>query len=198
MASRIVRTPSASPSCSAWSSVAAPRASRKLGGSRGLARPFREVTEDAIRGGLEAFLVAAGERGLQLLPCRRALPGRRVTDGLLELIDRLADGNGPRRGVDLGAGGNTDRGWCWGRHKIAASRYCEDGKTEARDPNLHAEDRRRTADSTCAAYAAGLSRDKSGEITLFRGSGRAQIAARRTGRNAGVDKHRAVAGSAPR
>ena len=194
----MVRTPSASPSCSAWSSEAAP----EPGENPVAVAAWRDPSVRWPRTPFAAALRRSSSPPVSAVSssCHAAerCPRRRVADRLLELIDRLAHGNGPRRGVDLGAGGRDERGRCWRRHKIGAARQCDEGKTEARDPQLHAQDRGRTADSACAAYAAGLSRGTSGEIGLFRGSARVDIATRRTGRNAGVEKDRGVAVSTPR
>ena len=47
-----------------------PRARRKPGCGCGLARSLGQVAEDTVRGRLQPRLVAAGERRLELLPCR--------------------------------------------------------------------------------------------------------------------------------
>ena len=41
-----------------------------------------------------------------------------------------------RRSVDRRG---DQRGWCWGRDEIGASRDCDEGKTKASDPELHGE-----------------------------------------------------------
>ena len=41
--------------------------------------------------------------------------------------------------AELGTGWGDQRGWCWGRNEIGASRDCDEGETKASDAELHGE-----------------------------------------------------------